>query len=49
MLGLQGLTLFKHSNSDQHQISPSNINAYKISTPEVIRNKDIIITQGEFC
>ena len=32
-------------NSDQHQISPCNINAY--STPEVIRIKDKI-TQGEF-
>ena len=32
-------------NSDQHQISPCNINAY--STPEVMRIKDMI-TQGEF-
>ena len=31
--------------SDQHQISPCNINAY--STPEVMRIKDMI-TQGEF-
>ena len=31
-------------NSDQHQISPCNINAY--STHEVMRIKDII-TQGE--
>ena len=31
-------------NSDQHQISPCNINAY--STPEVVRIKDMI-TQGE--
>ena len=31
-------------NSDQHQISPCNINAY--STPEVMRIKDMI-TQGE--
>ena len=38
---------FKHlsPNSDQHQISPYNINAY--STPEVMRIKDMI-TQGEF-
>ena len=32
-------------NSDQHQISPCNINAY--STPEALRIKDMI-TQGEF-
>ena len=32
-------------NSDQHQISPCNINAY--STPEVMRIKDLI-TRGEF-
>ena len=32
-------------NSDQHQISPCNINAH--STPEVMRIKDMI-TQGEF-
>ena len=32
-------------NSDQHQISPCNINAY--STPEVMRINDTI-TQGEF-
>ena len=32
-------------NSDQHQISPCNTNAY--STPEVMRIKDMII-QGEF-
>ena len=32
-------------NSDQHQISPCNVNAY--STPEVMRIKDMI-TQGEF-
>ena len=32
-------------NSDQHQISPSNVNAH--STPEVKRIKDMI-TQGEF-
>ena len=32
-------------NSDQHQISPCNINAY--STPEVMRIKDMI-NQGEF-
>ena len=32
-------------NSDQHQTSPSNINAYSI--PEVMRIKDMII-QGEF-
>ena len=32
-------------NSDQHQISPCNINAY--STPEVMRIKDMI-TQDEF-
>ena len=32
-------------NSDQHQISPCNMNAY--STPEVTRIKDMI-TQGEF-
>ena len=32
-------------NSDQHQISPCNINTY--STPEVMRIKDMI-TQGEF-
>ena len=32
-------------NSDRHQISPCNINAY--STPEVIRIKDMI-TQGGF-
>ena len=32
-------------NSNQHQISPCNINAY--STPEVMRIKDMI-TQGEF-
>ena len=31
--------------SDQHKISPCNINAY--STPEVMRIKDMI-TQGEF-
>ena len=31
--------------SDQHQISPCNINAYSI--PEVMRIKDMI-TQGEF-
>ena len=31
--------------SDQHQISPCNINAY--STPEVMRINDMI-TQGEF-
>ena len=29
-------------NSDQHQISPSNINAY--STPEVMRIRDMITT-----
>ena len=33
-------------NSDQHQISPCNINA--CSTPEVMRINDMI-TQGEFC
>ena len=32
-------------NSDQHQISPCNINAY--STTEVTRIEDMI-TQGEF-
>ena len=32
-------------NSDQHQISPCNMNAY--STPEVMGIKDMI-TQGEF-
>ena len=32
-------------NSDQHQISPCNIDAY--STPEVMRIKDMI-AQGEF-
>ena len=32
-------------NSDQHEKSPNNINAY--STPEVMRIKDMI-TQGEF-
>ena len=32
-------------NSDQHKISPCNINAY--STPEIMRIKDMI-TQGEF-
>ena len=32
-------------NSDQHQISPYNINAYSI--PEVMRIKDMI-TQGKF-
>ena len=32
-------------NSDQHQISPCNINAYL--TPEDMRIKDVI-TQGEF-
>ena len=32
-------------NSDQHQISPCNINAY--STPEVMRIMDMN-TQGEF-
>ena len=32
-------------NSDQHQISPCNTNAY--STPEVMRIEDMI-TQGEF-
>ena len=32
-------------DSDQHQISPCNINAYSI--PEVMRIKDMI-TQGEF-
>ena len=32
-------------NSDQHHISPCNINAY--ATPEVMRIKDMI-TQGEF-
>ena len=32
-------------NSDQHQISPCNTNAY--STPEVMRIKDMI-TQGKF-
>ena len=32
-------------NSDQHQISPYNINAY--TAPEVMRIKDMI-TQGEF-
>ena len=32
-------------NSDQHQISPCNINAY--STPEVMRIK-VIVTQGAF-
>ena len=31
-------------NSDRHQISPCNINAY--STPEVMRIKNVI-TQGE--
>ena len=35
----------KSPNSDQHQISPCNINAY--STPEVMRINDMI-TQGEF-
>ena len=35
----------KRPNSDQHQISSCNINAY--STPEVMRIKDMI-TQGEF-
>ena len=38
------LTLFS-PNSDQHQISPCNINAYL--TPEVMRIKNMI-TQGEF-
>ena len=33
------------TDSDQHQISPSNINAY--STPEVMKIK-YLITQGEF-
>ena len=33
-------------NSDQHQISPCNINAYSI--PEVMRIKNIMITQGDF-
>ena len=33
-------------SSDQHQISPCNINAY--SAPEVMRIKDMI-TQGELC
>ena len=33
------------NNSDQHQISPCNINAYSI--PEVMRIKDMI-TQGGF-
>ena len=37
---ISGLSL----NSDHHQISPCNINAY--STPEVRRIKDTI-TQGE--
>ena len=32
------------ANSDQHQISPCNIDAY--STPEVMRSKDMI-TQGD--
>ena len=32
-------------DSDEHQISPCNINAY--STPEVMRIKDMV-TQGEF-
>ena len=41
LLGVRGLS----PNSDQHQISPCNINAY--STPEVMRIKDMI-TQGEF-
>ena len=36
---------FNPLNSDQHQISPYNINAYSI--PEVMRIEDII-TQGEF-
>ena len=39
------LTLYISPNSDQHQISPCNINVY--STPEVMRIKDMII-QGEF-
>ena len=46
---VQGLIYFKLNplspNSDQHQISPCNINAY--STLEVMRIKDMI-TQGEF-
>ena len=34
-------------NTDQHQISPCNVNAY--STPEVMRIKDMITQmQGEF-
>ena len=33
-------------NTDQHQISPYNINAF--STSEVMRIKDMI-TQREFC
>ena len=37
--------LLEGPNSDQHQISPCNINAY--STPEVMRIKDVT-TQGEF-
>ena len=46
----QGFNLVKYSfpvspNSDQHQISPCNSNAY--STPEVMRIKDVV-TQGEF-
>ena len=32
-------------NTDQHQISPCNVNA--LSAPEVMRIKDMI-TQGEF-
>ena len=37
---------FFNPDSDQHQISPCNINAY--SNPEVTRIKDMI-TQGECC
>ena len=40
------ITHYNHcDHSDQHQMSPCNINAY--STPEVMRIKDMI-TQGGF-
>ena len=42
---LVGTTPVFFSNSDQHQISACNINAY--STPKITRIKDMI-TQGEF-
>ena len=47
MKGINLFALFNplSPNSDQHQISPCNVNAY--STPEVMRIKDMII-QGEF-